>query len=110
MTGSRDLPGFSAEQSFAIEVVIERAVSKGVAAGIKSYQDSNCKEHEARTEHLEMVLFGRREIGVIGMDEQLAINTKTIKSMTSYLTWLKVTLTASMLSLVVGLVALVLGK
>lgn len=82
----------------------------GAEKAISEHLKGNCTTHVERTEHLEVMMFGRREEGIIGMDEMVATLTTDMHSMRNYLTWLKVTLTASLLSLVVGLAAIILGR
>jgi hypothetical protein len=71
LTTDATIPGFSAEQSWSMEMLIERAVSKGIAEGMASFQESNCAHHQDRTRQLETVVFGRAEQGIHGLDERM---------------------------------------
>jgi hypothetical protein len=83
------IPGFTADQSWAIEQVLSRAVEKGVAAGIEAFQKANCSEHEKRTLALEDTVFGRAERNVVGHVQRLALAEKAILAIAGDLRWLK---------------------
>lgn len=91
-------------------LTVEKRVEAGVTRAMVAYRHDNCGPHLESTDHLKTVVFGSSERGIVGLDQRVAENTVAIRSMSTYITWLKVTLTASLLSLVVGLAALVLGK
>lgn len=86
---SESIPGFTEEQSWAIERVLERAVSKGVAAGIAAYQRGNCDEHRDHTERLETAVFGRTEEGVVGLDQRMALVEKALGALSDSALWFK---------------------
>ena len=65
------VPGFTNDQSWVLETMIERAVSRGIAAGLRAYQEGNCADHLERTEALEATVFGRAEKGVVGLKERV---------------------------------------
>ncbi len=75
------LPGFDEQQSFTIETVVERAVTKGVQKGISGYRDEHCREHLERTVALEAVVFGRTERGIVGLDQRMSDSEKDRKAL-----------------------------
>jgi hypothetical protein len=103
-------PSMSATEYELFKSMIREQARQGAESAIGDHLQDFCAQHRDRTEILETAIFGRREKGIVGMDENMAEMAKELRSMKNYLTWLKVTLTASLLSLVVGLVAIVLGR
>ena len=91
-------------------LVLETTVSKGVSKAMDRYRVDNCIGHMDRTKALEHVVFGSKENSIIGLDQIADNNAVAIKAMSGYITWLKAALTVSMLSLIVGLITLALGK
>jgi len=81
------IPGFTADQSWALEQVLERAVSKGVSSGIEAYQKRHCVEHQDKTRALERSVFGAAEDGVVGLDERMN-RLEAFEARVSRLTWL----------------------
>lgn len=81
------IPGFSEEQSWAIEKVIERAVSKGVEAGIGGFQKSNCAIHLNRADEVRRVVLGHN--GTPGLDERVN-NLERFELRINRLTWMVV--------------------
>lgn len=77
-----NIPGFTAEQSWSMEMLIERAVSKGIADGMAHFQESNCADHQARTDHLETLVFGRTERGIVGLDQRMAAQESETQALT----------------------------
>ena len=57
---------------------IEKAVSTGVKTAMSEYRKENCEGHIERTIALETSVFGRREKGIVGLDEQVAENAAAI--------------------------------
>jgi len=80
-----NIPGFTADQSWSLEMLIERAVSKGISEGMASFQESNCADHQARTDHLETVVFGRTESGIVGLDQRLTTQEAETKGIAKVL-------------------------
>lgn len=103
-------PSMSTTEYELFKSMIREEARKGAESAIGDHLQDFCAQHRDRTEVIETAIFGRRERGIVGMDEILSAHTEELRSMKNYLAWLKVTLTASLLSLVVGLVALVLGR
>jgi hypothetical protein len=102
-------PSMSPTEYELFKSMIREEARKGAESAIGTHLRDSCDKHQDRTEILETAIFGRREKGIVGMDEMVNTLMLEMHAMRNYLTWLKVTLTASLLSLVVGLAAIVLG-
>lgn len=104
------IPGFSTEQSWSIEMLIERAVSKGIAEGMAAFQESNCAHHQARTRQLETVVFGRAEQSIHGLDERMS-DVESFVAGLNRLKWLVIgSLIAASASLVGTLIILLVQR
>ena len=68
---------------------IERAASAGAQKAIQQYLATSCEGHQERTEHLESTVFGRREAGVVGMDETLARHERQLAELLESIVWFK---------------------
>ena len=89
MSDDAIIPGFTADQSWAIEQVLSRAVEKGVAAGIEAFQKANCAEHERRTSRLEDTVLGSVEKNIVGHVQRMLLAEKAIVAIAGDLRWLK---------------------
>ena len=87
--GGPTIPGFTEEQTWVIEKVVEMAVSRGVEEGMKAYRQDHCASHEERTYSLEAALFGRTELGLIGLDDRLRAAETTLDTLRR-ITWLAI--------------------
>jgi N6-adenosine-specific RNA methylase IME4 len=103
-------PSMSNTEYELFKSMIREEARKGAETAIGDHLQDFCAQHRHRTEALETAIFGRREAGIIGMDEAIDMLKEDIKEVKTYVAWLKVTLTASLLSLVVGLIALILNR
>ena len=62
---------------------IEKAVSTGVKTAMSEYRKENCEGHIERTIALETSVFGRREKGIVGLDEQVAENAAASRAVSA---------------------------
>jgi len=60
---------------------IRECVQTGVANAMKDYRTENCLGHQERTERVETAVFGRRELGIVGMDETIDKQGREIDAM-----------------------------
>lgn len=94
---------------------IREQVTAGVTAAMASYRKDNCEDHVERTEHIETAVFGRRELGVVGMDETLARHDRQLDELLQSITFFQRliygTLATALVGLLIGLVQFaIIGK
>jgi hypothetical protein len=82
---STQVPGFTPEQSYILDVVAERAARRVVAELKSDGCPFECKDMEA----VKTVVFGSTEKNIVGLDQQVANNSGTIKQIRR-VTWIAV--------------------
>jgi hypothetical protein len=108
-------PAFSDTEYALFMSTIRHEARCGAEAAIVAHLRGTCDEHHDRTEALEVVVFGRAENNITGLDQRAAAMERVITEWEDERKWFKRMLYAAITVAVVGLVATlvqfwVLGK
>jgi hypothetical protein len=81
---------------------IERVVGASVKAAMQEFRADNCAKHIKRTDHLEAVVFGRTEAGVVGLDQRTAIIEGFMQRLDDDRVWFKRMVYSAFATAIVG--------
>jgi|GEM_PF-4038957 len=99
------IPGFTVEQSWALQVVADAAAKAAVQELIKSGCPFACDDMAA----VKTVVFGRSEAGIKGLDDRVATNERSITRLESSKRWMLDRIVAPVLVAVIASVVSIFG-
>lgn len=70
-----------------LRATIREDVQTGVHAGMTEFKKDNCADHQNRTRALEVAVFGSRESGIVGMDENVARHERELSELSDNIKW-----------------------
>lgn len=88
------VPGFTAEQSWVLDVVAERAAQRAV----EKLRLGDCPVACAKMEALDKFCFGRAEDGIAGVDNRLPAAEAAVERLTDSFVWLQRALIAALVA------------
>ena len=65
-------PSFTDTEYELFMATIREEARIGASSAISAHLTGFCDEHRERTEHVEAVVFGRSERGIVGLDQRVA--------------------------------------